>query len=109
MSTYRESVLFTKDQLIDMLVPIVTEKCAKELSQFIRAGIGLAIVHYENLTGKSSNELIEIWCELCSDDYFKKNPRVCDVLFEYKDGAMSMKEWMCSFDDHPGCTVERTR
>lgn len=49
-----------------------------------------------------NDQIIATWCDLCSDEWFEKNPEVEDVLMSVNEKRgekiIIVKEWVCNKD-----------
>lgn len=99
----RKSVLLTRDDLKASVMPILKDYIVDQVKDFFNGtersnSFGsIAKLHPDVI---SMDDLIQYWCDLASEDYFKKNTDVVDVLVERSPvGAASKKELIASRDD----------
>lgn len=100
------SYTFKKEDIISQIRKFNSE-VAKEAGvsiangEDVDGGFAAILSMLSDLDNDTNKSISEFWCDMCSDNFFKKNPNVSDVLMivdsnVWEDGkVVHEKYWVC--------------
>lgn len=94
------SYTFTKEELWNTIKEVYFSAARDNLNDLFSQNGPKVIGFFEDLKGIKSKyqDHIQVWCDLFSEEFFKKNSDISDVLLltETTNDGISIKEWMAS-------------
>lgn len=88
------SVTFTREQMIADLTPLFMGKAIASIDDIV---CGKVNPNSFNLKDKSLNDIINLWCDYCSENFHTANPMIEDVLcYSGHKGDPAHKFWISS-------------
>lgn len=96
--TEHKAVTITKEEAVKDISGVVKDMLKDNVDDLVDGdGSSIQIFeHYSGIINMDIKGIGDMWAEVCSEKFFKKNPKVTDVLLLEKTGDMAVKSWLAS-------------
>lgn len=93
----RKSIVLPFSRVKNDVIEFLCNCASDFLKDYMNGGHSIAFFESFHPLNLKYKETLDRWAEICSDDFFKNNPEIDDVLVVGETG--SGKEWLASKDD----------
>lgn len=98
MTKYK-AVTITKDEAVKDISKVVIAMLNDNVADLVNGVVDDSMfTGFANVGSKSIKEIVDLWSEFCSEQFFKDNKDVIDILLleDTLPGGIAIKSWLAS-------------
>jgi hypothetical protein len=80
MSTDSQCRTFTRQEIIDALIPVAVDMLRDNVESLVKDGEDAMFKTFGNIKRLSDDDLMEYWSDFVAESFFEDNPDIEDVL-----------------------------